>query len=547
VLSFFLKNSRALTVIALAAGLLSGGATTGLLALVHVALKGTSSQNQLHLIAAFCALCICMPCSRVLSQTVLMRLGHRATLLLRVKLGEQILKASLRNLERLGIHSLNATMTEDITAIANGLVTGPAVLLQGAVLLACLAYMGWLSLPGMLFVAVFLLVGFVSVQFLVRPGRKYLEMARRKEDDLMMDLRGLTEGSKQLKLNDRQRKVFLEDVYEPDARMYHRYGFKGGSILLAALGWANVLFFILIGLLIWVGPKFGIVRPTDVGAFVLALLYMMVPLDTIGSLTPAIMGATVARHKIESLGLSFVDPSEPADEPCSAPAWGLLQIREVTHTYYTDRNEHFTLGPLNLTIEPQEIIFVTGGNGSGKTTLLKLIVGLYEPEGGMIFLDGSPISRDMLASYRQNFSVVFSDFFLFNRLLSDPSAAVDSLASSYLVRLQLDRKLKIENGVLSTTELSQGQRKRLALLGAYMEDRPVYVFDEWAADQDPIFKEVFYNELLPELRARGKTVIVATHDEKYFDVADRHIKLADGQLVDVDAEPVSAAMHTLWR
>jgi putative ATP-binding cassette transporter len=67
-------------------------------------------------------------------------------------------------------------------------------------------------------------------------------------------------------------------------------------------------------------------------------------------------------------------------------------------------------------------------------------------------------------------------------------------------------------------------------MAAYLEDRPVYLFDEWAADQDPLFKEMFYREFLPELKSRGKTVIVITHDDRYFPVADRIIKLENGQV-----------------
>ena len=75
-----------------------------------------------------------------------------------------------------------------------------------------------------------------------------------------------------------------------------------------------------------------------------------------------------------------------------------------------------------------------------------------------------------------------------------------------------------------------GPRGGLALVCAYLDDRPIYLFDEWAADQDPNFKRVFYTELLPELKARGKTVIVITHDDAYFDVADRVVRLEDGRL-----------------
>jgi putative ATP-binding cassette transporter len=108
---------------------------------------------------------------------------------------------------------------------------------------------------------------------------------------------------------------------------------------------------------------------------------------------------------------------------------------------------------------------------------------------------------------------------------------LDERAFKYLSQLQLNHKVQVKDGTLSTTELSQGQRKRLALLAAYLEDRPIYVFDEWAADQDPHFKEIFYRQLLPELKARGKALLVISHDDRYYHLADRLIKIDYGQVV----------------
>ena len=115
----------------------------------------------------------------------------------------------------------------------------------------------------------------------------------------------------------------------------------------------------------------------------------------------------------------------------------------------------------------------------------------------------------------------------------------DERATEYIRRLHLHHKVQIRDGKLSTTALSQGQRKRLALVVAYLEDRPILVFDEWAADQDPAFRQVFYDVLLPELAKRGKTVLVITHDDRYFSRADRLIRLESGQIVRSELQQVS--------
>jgi putative ATP-binding cassette transporter len=203
----------------------------------------------------------------------------------------------------------------------------------------------------------------------------------------------------------------------------------------------------------------------------------------------------------------------------------------VTHTYHIDQEEtSFVLGPINLKLHPQELVFIVGGNGSGKSSLAKLITGLYIPDTGEINLHDKLITDQNREWYRQHFSVVFSDFYLFEELLGLEDTNLDILAEKYLRQLQLDHKVTVKDGQFSTTALSQGQRKRLALLTAYLEDRPIYLFDEWAADQDPLFKDIFYNEILPKLRQQGKTILVISHDDRYFHLADRMIKLDYGKI-----------------
>jgi putative ATP-binding cassette transporter len=211
--------------------------------------------------------------------------------------------------------------------------------------------------------------------------------------------------------------------------------------------------------------------------------------------------------------------------------WQELRLTGVNHTYRGDREDtEFSLGPIDLVFHPSQLVFIIGGNGSGKSTLAKLITGLYSPAAGTIQLDGQPIDAENREWYRQHFSVIFADFYLFDRLLGLNHPNLQTEAQHYLKQLHLDRKVSLSADKLSTIALSQGQRKRLALLTAYLEDRPIYLFDEWAADQDPSFKDLFYTGFLPELRDRGKTIFVISHDDHYFHVADRLIKLDYGKV-----------------
>ena len=265
------------------------------------------------------------------------------------------------------------------------------------------------------------------------------------------------------------------------------------------------------------------------------VLYMISPLSTILNILPAFGRAMVALHKVEELGLALETHTSESEEiaaPTKMSCWKELKLKGVAHSYHQEQaDSHFILGPLDMEFCPGELVFLVGGNGSGKTTLAKLLMGLYVPEAGQIFLDGQLITDETREMYRQLFAVVFSDFYLFEQLLGLVTPELDAQAQLYLAQLHLNHKVQVANGVLSTTALSQGQRKRLALLTAYLEDRPFYIFDEWAADQDPVFKEIFYTQLLPDLKRRGKGILVITHDDRYYHLADRILKLDYGQLV----------------
>ena len=239
--------------------------------------------------------------------------------------------------------------------------------------------------------------------------------------------------------------------------------------------------------------------------------------------------------------MTLAQPKRLSDEGRAMPgkriSWQEIELSGVTHSYYREREaSSFTLGPISATISRGELIFLVGGNGSGKTTLAKLLCGLYIPESGSLLLDGKPVTDLTRDQYRQLFSVVFSDFYLFEKLHGLEALNLDTRAAHYIARLQLEHKVEVRGGELSTVDLSQGQRKRLALLTAYLEDRSIYIFDEWAADQDPVFREIFYYELLPELKAKGKTVVVISHDDRYYGMADRVVKLDYGQLAEAEDE-----------
>lgn len=544
IIKFFFRYSRQSLLLSLFAGVASGFINAALLGAVNLALKKNGHPGTV-LVAGFAGLCIMMPLVRYFSEFLMNKTGQQSFYLLRRQLSQQIAHASLRKLEELGSHRVLATLTEDVQNITTAILILPVLCINSTLVVGCVVYLGLLSLSLLGGVLVFMVLGVLGYQFPIIKSQAILRKAREKTDRMLGHFRALTLGNKELKMHKARRREFFDVLFEETASSLRDYNIAGVRIYSAAASWGQTLVFVLVGLMIFVAPTLQKVDSALLVSCTLTILYLMTPLQVVMNSLPTLARATVSLRKIKELGIKLTEIEEEAatQDRMPNPGWKNLEFEGVTHAYGREgETSSFVLGPINVSLSRGELLFVTGGNGSGKTTFIKLLTGLYVPETGTISLDGSPITDDNRDDYREYFSAVFSDFYLFEELLG--LTDVNNRSSEYLERLKLSHKVKVQEGKLSTTDLSQGQRKRLALFTAYLEDRPIYIFDEWAADQDPYFKRIFYLELLPELKQRGKTVITVTHDDKYFDVADRILKFEEGQLVsDTTTKAVSSIMQ----
>ncbi|WP_460204882.1 cyclic peptide export ABC transporter [Scytonema sp. NUACC21] len=529
---FLLRSSWRMVAIAIVTGLLSGSSSASLIALISTA-GSQGTTDRLTLLAwSFVGLSLVALITSIISQVMLIRLSQHAVFQLRTRLSRQILSSGLSHLEQIGSPRLLATLTEDVQAVTDAVHLIPYLCIDVAIVVGCLLYITWLSWLVLLMVVALAVVAIGSSQWLLRRGEKFLALAREDQDVLFKHFRTITEGVKELKLHYRRRQFFLANHLDSAAATFRRHNTQGLTLFTSTTSWGRLLFFFAIGFVLFALPHLLTISSQTRSGYILIFAYLMMPMNNIVESFPRLSKAGIALQKIEALGLSLTSQAEVLTVPPeSKSSWQCLQLVDVIHTYRTDREDStFILGPIDLTLHPQQLVFIVGGNGSGKSTLAKIITGLYVPEAGEIQFDGESITENNREWYRQHFSVVFSDFYLFDELLGLENVDLDTQAQEYLKILQLDHKVTVENGKLSTTNLSQGQRKRVALLTAFLEDRPIYLFDEWAADQDPVFKKTFYTQLLPQLRDKGKTVLAITHDDRYFHVADRIIKLDYGKV-----------------
>ncbi|MFM0160557.1 cyclic peptide export ABC transporter [Paraburkholderia sediminicola] len=530
---FLVKGSRQRLLLAIGMSLVSGFGNAAMVAHINQALSA-SREQLVELGLRFLVIGVVVLITRTASQTLFMSLGQNAKASLRMKTIDRISGAPFAYVERQGSARSLGVLTQDLDAIVVLFVGLPGLVMNGAVIAGCLVYLGLLSWQVLVFAAVTVLIGSAGFHAANTRGMFHLRSSRRREDALVRHFRALFDGAKELKLHRARMREFIDGTLATNVEAVRVQRTRGYVLYAAAASWGSFIFFAFIGCVLFVLTRYLPVTPHVMSGYAMIFLYMIMPIEGLLSAIPNLSTARVALERVEQVNAEL--PIEQTVAAPQATAFESIVLEGVTHRYFREKeNDVFTLGPVNLSFRPGELVYLIGGNGSGKTTLAKMLVGLYTPESGRILLNGEEVGEAQRDAYRQHFSVVFSDFFLFDTLLGIRLDNVDRAAHALLEDLQLAHKVKIENGVFSTLELSQGQRKRLALLVSYLEDRPFYLFDEWAADQDPLFKDVFYRRLLPELKAKGKTVVVITHDDRYFHLADRYIKLDFGQVIEEGA------------
>lgn len=473
----------------------------------------------------------------LVAQLGLTVLGHHFVYGLRTRLVKQILDTDIARLEAIGSAALLASLSADIRNVTIAFVRLPE-LVQGVVLtLASIAYLGWLSWPILLITAAWIIVTLAVGAWLVRRVYAHLNAVREAEDALYSDYETILHGRKELALNRARAADVYHRRFERHAKTYRAHVIRADTYHLSANNWANIMMLGAIGLVFFLANTLGWADNATAATYALTLLFLRTPMiQAVGAL-PTLLNAQVAFNKLAGLALA---PARPGFEAAAAgPAWQQLVLRDIGFDY---AGGGFSIGPIDLTLTRGELVFIIGGNGSGKTTFARLLTGLTAPTRGTIRLDDTPIDPADRTQLRGLFSAVFTDFYLFDRLLgNDGQDADEALVRDWLARLGLTDKLSRDGMQLLDTQLSQGQRKRVALLAALAEQRDILLLDEWAADQDPAFRRVFYQELLPAFAAAGHTVIAISHDDHYFEHADRLLEMRAGQLHELTGTERAAA------
>jgi putative ATP-binding cassette transporter len=473
------------------------------------------------------------------------RIAEAAICSVRLRLADKIRRSDLETLESIGEADIHARISRDTTAIAQAARPLFAAA-QGAVMvLFTLGYIAIVS-PVAMLLCLLVIGGGAGKYFRDRKAYdKGLQHASKEEDQLSESLSGLLKGFKELRIN----KLKSDDVFEEFASTATRVReVRTGVMVLFSnnIIFVEMFFVLLLGAVVFVMPVLSTAFSGSATKVVAAVLFFFGPLTNVVTIIPMLSQVNVTVDNLRRLETLLDRGLKKTAENEASPEIDLSDFQTIGlegvcfHYRDPDGNATFQVGPIAGEVRRGEILFLVGGNGSGKTTFLKLFTALYWPSAGTIRVDDRVIGPANIQSYRNLFSAIFSDFHLFDKLHGLRDAAPERV-NALLKLMEISGKTAFVDGRFSTTHLSTGQRKRLALVVSYLEDKPVYIFDEVAADQDPQFRRYFYETMLADLKSAGKTVVVVSHDDRYFHVGDRVLQMDYGKLSDLprnDAKPI---------
>jgi putative ATP-binding cassette transporter len=429
-----------------------------------------------------------------------------------------------------------STLTVDVNNITNASLLIIDFISSIILIVSILFYMFYLS-PQLLVVSLGVIgLGIVFYVISLKYGNKRFLLVRNLEQIFMMRFNYILNGAKEINIAPEKGQAIYKD------ELIHIMNKGKENNIIAFVQFLNsqlisrFLFYGLITFTLLYSGKYFELSIDIIISYVFVLLYLLNPIVNVMTVMPEISRASVSLQKMSRLKNELqniiVKDKEGKGKKGNKENVNYYNFENIVLTDYSFSfgTDKFSVGPIDLEIIRNKAIFIYGGNGAGKTTFINTILRLYDLDSGSVTINGELIPKENLNQVKNMFSPIFSDFYLFDAFYGIPNPDLEK-AAYYIKYFEIEDKVSIVDGKFSTIDLSTGQRKRLALINAILEDKPLIVLDEWAADQDPHFRHKFYTEIIPYIiEKEDKTIIAITHDDRYFSQADYLYKMEYGVL-----------------
>lgn len=537
-----IKQFKPLLYLVIILGTVNSLAYTGLLIIINSIVSNTPIEYfDEYKWALFVLFLLTSIIGSKLFQSILIKRTNNTFYEIELSILGHIKKTTFEAFEKIGIAKVYTAIEDSQTL--RGIPGAFTSVFNAALIVLCgLIYLFWISYIGAISLLIVLVILISYYTWQNNLAEKDFNDLRDLQNEYHRYLKDLLNGFKEFKMHDNRNDSLFRNFLEKNRTVGNLLRIKAANRYLNNELIGNNSWYILLGIILFVFPNIEILESKATSSFIITILYIMGP---IGELIGGIPFYTTAKVALERLNKFEEDLThhdlrdkyitvDDIDFDISESDFNTISFRNVVYQYYGEESEKkFKFGPIDFDIEKGELVFITGGNGSGKSTFLKILTGLYQTKSGDIYVDDHLLKPENHDKFFKKMSAIFTDNYLFSEnydgynLNSDNKTFVDALEL-----MKLSDVIPKDNGDKAIApRLSKGQQKRLSFIYMLLENRQILILDEWAAEQDPVFRKYFYEDILQGLKNSNKTVIVVTHDDHYFSVADRVVKFDFGKIV----------------
>ncbi len=450
----------------------------------------------------------------------------------RLKMIGNLLKAQPDFVAKLQHGAVWYILTTDVGIIATFATTVLNILPSVVFLLIALPQLYYYSPVAALFALVVMAGGTAAYYFQQKLLAKLNTDARQLEVDYFEQVTELLWGLRELRLHMPRREAFMKMLDGVLSRLrviliHVKKIFEIGEMA------TNGLRFMLFGGIVFLVPYLVKTEATVTFQLLTFVLFSLIPYEQIVASYPYFISAIVTFDRIRDMNEKLKPFDQVTEDiPAIVPSFSTISLRRAAATYKSRETSTFRMGPIDFDMKRNEVVFLIGNNGSGKSTFMNVLAGLHDLDEGELLVDGKKLGPDGMAAYRSRFSAIYSWYHIF-REMHGLEHIDEETARAAIERVGLTGISAFEAGKVTRVDLSAGQKRRLAMAVALLEDRDILVLDEFVAEQDPSQREYFFRTLIPQLKSRGKTIVVSTHDLAWLDCADRVYKFDGGKISDI--------------
>jgi ATP-binding cassette subfamily B protein len=469
-------------------------------------------------------------------------LGERVTADIRRRVFDHLLSLPPAWFEAGRTGEVISRLTSDTTQIENVVGSSLSIALRNALLL-----IGGLV---MLFTTSLklTLLTLAGVPLVVTPiilfGRKVRKLARESQDRVAELGNRIDETIHEIRIvqayghEDADRRDFGNLVEASFATARERVANR--AKLVAAV---MVLVFGAIAFILWVGGHDVLAGTLTAGELSAFVFYATIVAGSVGALSEVwgeLQRAAGATERLMEILASQPDIlAPPVPQPLPEPARGEIVLEQVRFHYPT-RPDVPALDDFCLTVNPGETVALVGPSGSGKSTVFQLLLRFYDPEAGVLRIDGVPLQNADPLALRRRIALVSQEAVIFAASVADnvryarPEASLDDVRAACVAAFADEFIDKLPEGYATDlgergVRLSGGQRQRIAIARAILAARPILLLDEATSALDAESERMVQSALDGLMRQR--TTLVIAHRLATVQKADRIVVMEDGRIV----------------